>query len=47
MNKSLLPPHSVKELRAAVVKLGLASQAAGLSEKREYVELLERHMELA
>ena len=34
---------SVKELKSAVNRLGLQSQAVGFSEKCEFVALLERH----
>lgn len=34
---------SVKELKTAVVRLGLHSQAIGFSEKCEFVALLEKH----
>jgi lysophospholipase-2 len=34
---------SIKELKAAISKAGLGRQAIGLMEKREFVELLQRH----
>ena len=34
---------SVKELKNAIKNAGLAAQAMGFSEKREFVELLEKH----
>ncbi len=36
---------SIKELKVAIGKAGLGRQAIGLMEKREFVELLQRHRE--
>ena len=36
---------SVKELRAAIRRAGLGSQAVGLMEKSEFVKLLRDHRE--